>query len=425
MHFSDLNLSAPILSALESAGYQNPTPIQSQAIPLILDKKDLLACAQTGTGKTAAFSLPIIEFLSRANRGSDATGNPSALIVCPTRELAIQIGENIEVYTSKTKLRHSVVFGGVSLNNQIADLRKKPEILVATPGRLLDLVQQGHISLKKIEYLVLDEADRMLDMGFVNDIKKIMKLLPERRQNLLFSATIPDSIKGLAHSILHQPEYVAVTPVSSTVETIAQAIFPVEKSDKPQLLQTLIEAEHIDNILVFSRTKYGADKIVRKLRKAGIPSEAIHGNKSQPARQNALKGFKSGKIKVLVATDIAARGIDIDALQLVINYDLPNEPETYVHRIGRTGRAGASGRAWSFCSPDEVDYLWQIRKLTGIDIPMEISHAYVLPDLTIFESRNVKKSNGSNASRPNGQASGHAQRRPAHKNRRRFKQQAV
>lgn len=415
-----------MLSALEGAGYHTPTPIQAQSIPLILQKKDILACAQTGTGKTAAFSLPIINFLSQ--RDSDLPkGHPLALIVCPTRELAIQIAENVSVYASKTRLRHSVVFGGVSLNNQIADLRKKPEILIATPGRLLDLIQQGHISLKKIEYLVLDEADRMLDMGFVHDIKKIIKLLPERRQNLLFSATIPDSIKGLANSILHEPEYVAVTPVSSTVETITQAIFPVQKPDKPQLLEDLIQAEQVKNILVFSRTKYGADKIVRKLRRAGIPSEAIHGNKSQPARQNALKGFKSGKIKVLVATDIAARGIDIDALQLVINYDLPNEPETYVHRIGRTGRAGESGRAWSFCSPEEVEYLWDIQKLTGLTIPMETTHETALKDLTIFERKSKQTRNGTppktNGSASRRQQAGTHKKRPS-KNRRRFKQPA-
>lgn len=415
-----------MLSALEGAGYHTPTPIQAQSIPLILQKKDILACAQTGTGKTAAFSLPIVDFLSQRDSALPK-GHPLALIVCPTRELAIQIGENVSIYASKTRLRHSVVFGGVSLNNQIADLRKKPEILIATPGRLLDLIQQGHISLKKIEYLVLDEADRMLDMGFVHDIKKIIKLLPERRQNLLFSATIPDSIKGLANSILHEPEYVAVTPVSSTVETITQAVFPVQKADKSQLLEDLIQAEQVKNILVFSRTKYGADKIVRKLRRAGIPSEAIHGNKSQPARQNALKGFKSGKIKVLVATDIAARGIDIDALQLVINYDLPNEPETYVHRIGRTGRAGESGRAWSFCSPEEVEYLWDIQKLTGLTIPMETTHETALKDLTIFERKTKQTRNGT-PPKPNGSASqrqqaGTHKKRPS-KNRRRFKQPA-
>lgn len=376
MKFSDLNLSSPILSVLEKAGYNTPTPIQQKAIPLILEERDLLACAQTGTGKTAAFSLPIIQFLIDQKVGN-SSDHPLALIVCPTRELAIQIAENIEVYASGTNIGHAVVYGGVSLNRQIVDLRRKPHILIATPGRLLDLIQQGYLSLKKIKYLVLDEADRMLDMGFVNDIKKIIKLLPSHRQNLLFSATIPDSIRGLANSILRNPEYVSVTPVSSTVDTISQKIFPVEKADKAQLLESIVKSEGLASILVFSRTKHGADKIVRKLRKAGITSEAIHGNKSQPARQNALNGFKSGKVRVLVATDIAARGIDIDALQLVINFDLPNEPETYVHRIGRTGRAGADGRAWSFCSPDEEPYLKDIQKLTGLKIPTGSSHTYL------------------------------------------------
>ncbi len=416
MQFSDLKLSSPILSVLEKAGYHTPTPIQQKAIPLILEKKDLLACAQTGTGKTAAFSLPIIEFLMR-NDAAQSSGHPLALIVCPTRELAIQIAENIQVYTSRTKIRHTVVFGGVSLNKQIADLRNKPEILIATPGRLLDLIQQGYISLKRVSYLVLDEADRMLDMGFVNDIKKIIKLLPTHRQNMLFSATMPDSIRGLADSLLNNPEYVAVTPVSSTVETISQKIFPVEKADKPQLLEDIVNSENVANVLVFSRTKHGADKIVRKLRKGGISAEAIHGNKSQPARQNALKGFKAGKVKVLVATDIAARGIDIDALQLVINFDLPNEPETYVHRIGRTGRAGASGRAWSFCSPDEVPYLKDIQKLTGLILPVETSHAQVIHDLSVFEDKPMKQ-----AAQNQKQSSERGARKPAQKYRRRFRQ---
>lgn len=386
MQFTDLNLSSPILSVLEKTGYHTPTPIQSQAIPLVLQKNDVLACAQTGTGKTAAFSLPIIEFLLR-DKHSNTPGSPLALIVCPTRELAIQIGENVATYTSQTKIRHAVVFGGVSLNKQLSDLKGKPEILIATPGRLLDLHQQGFVSLQRIQYLVLDEADRMLDMGFVHDIKRIIKLLPARRQNLLFSATIPDSIRGLANSILHKPAEVAVTPVSSTVETISQTVFPVDKPDKVALLIDILHKEKVAHILVFSRTKYGADKIVRRLRKAGLTAEAIHGNKSQPARQKALTGFKSGKVRVLVATDIAARGIDIDSLELVINLDLPNEPETYVHRIGRTGRAGASGRAWSFCSPDEIPYLWDIQKLTGLQLPLEVDHPYLLTDLSGFKQK--------------------------------------
>lgn len=410
-----MKLSAPLLSVLEEAAYHTPTPIQQQAIPLILEKKDLLACAQTGTGKTAAFSLPIIEFMHR-NGVAASSDHPLALIVCPTRELAIQIAENIAVYTAKTKIRHAVIFGGVSQHQQVRDLNKNPHILIATPGRLLDLIDQRFISLKKIQYLVLDEADRMLDMGFVHDIKKIIKLLPAHRQNLLFSATIPDSIKGLANSLLNNPEYVAVTPVSSTVETIAQKIFPVEKADKVELLEAIIKKEKVANVLVFSRTKHGADKIVRKLRKAGISSEAIHGNKSQPARQNALKGFKSGKVQVLVATDIAARGIDIDALELVINFDLPNEPETYVHRIGRTGRAGANGRAWSFCSSDEVPYLKDIQKLTGLTLPLEESHPQVLADLSIFEDKRVEKTGQQQ------QSTAGNSKKPAKKFRRRYRQ---
>lgn len=386
MQFKDLNLSSPILSVLEKTGYHTPTPIQEQAIPLVLKHQDVLACAQTGTGKTAAFSLPIIEFLWR-DKQRNKPGSPLALIVCPTRELAIQIAENVATYTLQTSIRHAVVFGGVSLNKQISDLKSKPEILIATPGRLLDLQQQGLVSLERIKYLVLDEADRMLDMGFVHDIKRIIKLLPTKRQNLLFSATIPDSIRGLANSILHQPAEIAVTPVSSTVETISQTIFPVGKPDKVALLTDILAKEKVAHVLVFSRTKYGADKIVRRLRKAGQTAEAIHGNKSQPARQRALTGFKSGKIRVLVATDIAARGIDIDALELVINFDLPNEAETYVHRIGRTGRAGASGRAWSFCSEDEIPYLWDIQKLTGLQLPLEVDHPYVLTDLSGFKQR--------------------------------------
>lgn len=402
---------------MEKAGYHTPTPIQIQAIPLVLQKKDLLACAQTGTGKTAAFSLPIIEFLTR-NTAQHTPGPPLALIVCPTRELAIQIAENIQVYTSQTKIKHCVIFGGVSQNKQVSELRNKPEILIATPGRLLDLAQQGFISLKRVNYLVLDEADRMLDMGFVNDIKKIIKLLPERRQNLLFSATIPDSIRGLANTILNNPEEVAVTPVSSTVETITQAIFPVEKPAKVSLLEEIVRKEKVKNILVFSRTKHGADKIVRSLRKAGVPSEAIHGNKSQPARQNALKGFKAGRIKVLVATDIAARGIDIDALELVINFDLPNEPETYVHRIGRTGRAGATGRAWSFCSPDEIPYLWDIQKLIGLSIPIVDNHPYVLRDLSIFDKKTAAKPENKKSAI----AKSTSRKKPNQRQRRNFKQ---
>lgn len=373
MQFSTLNLSKPILKVLEETGYQTPTPIQERAIPVILQKRDVLACAQTGTGKTASFSLPLIQFLSE---DTARAAGPRALILAPTRELAIQIGDNISVYARLTPVKHTVVFGGVSINNQIMALRSRPAILVATPGRLLDLLNQRAVSLQDLRYLVLDEADRMLDMGFIKDIRKIMAVIPANRQTLLFSATMPKNIEDLAGSILKNPERIAVTPVSSTVEKITQAIYPVSKPDKISLLSHLIKEEQGTNILVFSRTKHGADKIVRKLKQVGIAAEAIHGNKSQQARQKALTFFKTGKINVLVATDIAARGIDVDNLQLVINYDLPNEPETYVHRIGRTGRAGASGRAWSFCDAEEWEYLGQIQKLTGQTIPTFADHPF-------------------------------------------------
>lgn len=383
MQFTSLKLSSPILQALESAGYQTPTPIQEQAIPTILQQHDVLACAQTGTGKTAAFSLPIIEQLISAKADAGFQG-PKALILAPTRELAIQIGENIAVYVSRTRIKHTVIFGGVSAVNQIAALRKRPEILVATPGRLLDLLNQRVFTLQQVRFLVLDEADRMLDMGFIKDIRTIIGKIPENRQTMLFSATMPPEIENLARAILNNPERIAVTPVSSTVETIQQAIYPVLKPNKVDLLSHLVHNEKDGNVLVFSRTKHGADKIVRKLAKAGISGAAIHGNKSQQARQKALKSFKDGSIKVLVATDIAARGIDIDRLQLVINFDLPNEPETYVHRIGRTGRAGESGRAWSFCDPEELEYLWQISKLIKQELPLVEDHPYIPDNLVDY-----------------------------------------
>jgi len=383
LQFTSLNLSSPLLQALESAGYHTPTPIQQQAIPSILQHHDVLACAQTGTGKTAAFSLPIIEQLLTVKADTGFQG-PKALILAPTRELAIQIGENIAVYVSRTRIRHAVIFGGVSAVSQIAVLRKRPDVLVATPGRLLDLLNQKVLSLQQVRFLVLDEADRMLDMGFIKDIRTIIGKIPENRQTMLFSATMPSEIENLARAILRNPERIAVTPVSSTVDTIQQAVYPVVKANKVDLLCHLVHNEKNGNVLVFSRTKHGADKIVRKLKKANITAEAIHGNKSQQARQKALKAFKDGTIKVLVATDIAARGIDIDRLQLVINFDLPNEPETYVHRIGRTGRAGESGRAWSFCDPEEREYLWQITKLIKQTLPLVENHPFLPENLTEY-----------------------------------------
>lgn len=389
LHFSAFDLAKPILDVLEEAGYHTPTPIQEQAIPVILQGHDVLACAQTGTGKTASFSLPLIQQLTTSRSGSGQQG-PQVLILAPTRELAIQIGENIAVYAKKTAIKHAVVFGGVSINNQISELRRRPEMLVATPGRLLDLVSQRALSLAHVRYLVLDEADRMLDMGFINDIRKVIALIPTERQTLLFSATMPKHIEDFAQGILRQPQRIAVTPVSSTVDTIEQAVFPVAKPNKVGLLNHLVGLEATGNILVFSRTKYGADKIVRKLKQAGFSAEAIHGNKAQQARQRALTNFKSGRTKVLVATDIAARGIDVESLQLVINYDLPNEPETYVHRIGRTGRAGATGRAWSFCDELETEYLWDIQRLIGRQIEQVLDHPFLPEDMTPYQQPEKK-----------------------------------
>ena len=399
------------MEALESAGYETPTPIQEQAIPTILQQHDVLACAQTGTGKTAAFSLPIIEqLLPKRNEGSYR--GPKALILAPTRELAIQIGENIAVYISKTQLRQTVIFGGVSAVNQIKELRRRPEILVATPGRLLDLISQRVLSLQSVRFLVLDEADRMLDMGFIKDIQRVIAMIPTERQTLLFSATMPTEIEKLAGAILRNPKRIAVAPVSSTVDTIKQAIYPVAKPDKIELLAHLVREEAAENVLVFSRTKHGADKIVRKLRKVGISGEAIHGNKSQQARQKALKAFKAGTITVLVATDIAARGIDIDRLQLVINYDLPNEPETYVHRIGRTGRAGESGTALSFCDIEEREYLWDICKLIKQELPMVTDHPYVPQNLAEYEQKPQPQQGGKAGQRNKRRNNNNKRRRP-------------
>lgn len=375
LQFTSFNLSTPIISALEKAGYRTPTPIQAQAIPVILNRRDVLACAQTGTGKTASFALPLIQQL--IDRPAGQLAGPRALILAPTRELAIQIGENIATYAALTRIRHTVVFGGVSINQQLAELRKRPEILVATPGRLLDLINQRAVSLADVRFFVLDEADRMLDMGFIRDIRKVVALLPTDRQTLLFSATMPASIEALAQSLQRNPVRIAVTPISSAAETIEQRVFPVAKQDKIGLLSHLIEQEDKQHILVFARTKHGVDRIVRRLRKYGIPAEGIHGDKSQQARQKALAQFKAGTIKAMVATDIAARGIDVEELHLVINYDLPHEPETYVHRIGRTGRAGASGRAWSFCDTDERDYLKGIQRLIGREIDRATDHPFV------------------------------------------------
>ena len=370
MKFQDLRLSEPLLRAIGEKGYTDPTPIQQQAIPPVLEGRDLQGCAQTGTGKTAAFTLPMLQLL--AAEPAPKGGRPiRALVLTPTRELAIQIDECCRDYARYTPIRHCVIFGGVNQRPQVDALQKGVDLLVATPGRLLDLIGQGYVTLDTIRFFVLDEADRMLDMGFIHDIRRILPLLPERRQTLFFSATMPESIAALAAKILRNPVMVTVTPPASVVETIAQTVHFAEKAEKSQLLIDLLSASDAQQVLVFSRTKHGADKLAKILNRAGIRSCAIHGNKSQNARVKAMNDFKSGECRVMIATDIAARGIDIDQLPLVINYELPEVAETYVHRIGRTGRAGHEGAAWSFCSEDEFEYLCDIQKLTGLTIPTE------------------------------------------------------
>ena len=364
MTFTELSISETILKALLAKGYQTPTPIQEKAIPVALDGKDLLGIAQTGTGKTAAFAIPIIQMLNES-RVKKVRREIKALILTPTRELAIQIDECFEDYSQYTNLRHAVVFGGVNQRPQVEQLRRGVDILTATPGRLLDLIAQKHISLNGISHFVLDEADRMLDMGFIHDIKRLLPLLPKQKQTLFFSATMPAAIAKLSRSILSKPVRVEVTPASSAVDTVDQHLYFVEKSLKSNLLFTVLQKAQSKSVLVFSRTKHGADRIARVLNKKGIGCEAIHGNKSQNARQRALTNFKSGKTRVIIATDIAARGIDIANLEMVINYDLPDVAETYVHRIGRTGRAGKSGTALSFCAPNERMMVKDIQKLTG------------------------------------------------------------
>ncbi len=361
MTFDDLNLIEPIRKALTKTGYVNPTPIQAQAIPHLLDGHDLLGCAQTGTGKTAAFSIPIIQHIYE-RRHSSSRGI-KALILTPTRELAIQINDSFATYGEFTGLRHTVIFGGVGQKPQVDAIKAGIDVLVATPGRLIDLVGQRHISLSKLEYFVLDEADHMLDMGFIHDIRRILPMLPSRRQSLFFSATMPKEIEKLANSILTRPRKVEVTPASSTVEKIEQFLYYVEK--KNELLIELLQDPKMESVLVFTRTKYGADKVAKVLNRAGITAEAIHGNKSQNNRQRTLSNFKERKTRVLIATDIASRGIDVDDLTHVVNFELPNVPETYVHRIGRTGRAGREGVAYSFCKEEEMPLLRDIEKLIG------------------------------------------------------------
>ena len=380
MSFNNLQLIEPILKALSNEGYTNPTPIQEQAIPIVLQRKDLLGCAQTGTGKTAAFAIPLLQLMQQESNDSNAQHRGiKALVLTPTRELAIQIEESFKAYGKYLALKQLVIFGGVSQHSQVAALRRGVDILVATPGRLLDLMEQRHISLQDIKYFVLDEADRMLDMGFVHDVRRIISRLPAQRQTLFFSATMPPEIKQLAAILLHEPVKVEVTPVSSTADTIQQHLYYVEKMNKRALLVHVLKNTEIETALVFARTKHGADKIAKDLTKSGLRAEAIHGNKSQNARQAALNNFKSRRTRVLVATDIAARGIDIDELTHVINYELPNIPETYVHRIGRTGRAGASGVAISFCDYEEKIFLKDIQSLIKKSIPVVSEHPFDVP----------------------------------------------
>ncbi|MDZ7900437.1 MAG: DEAD/DEAH box helicase [Arcicella sp.] len=385
MNFSELNLIEPLQKAVANEGYTTPTPIQAQAIPIILQGIDLLGVAQTGTGKTAAFSIPILQLLHTSYPFQKGKRNIKALIVTPTRELAIQIDESLAAYGKYTQLTHTVIFGGVKQGKQTDALRDGVDILVATPGRLLDLINQRFITLNHIEMFVLDEADRMLDMGFIHDIKKLLVLLPKKRQSLFFSATMPPDIQKLADTILYQPQKVEVTPVSSTADTIKQAVYFLDKNDKNALLMDILKDKTIETALVFTRTKHGADKVVKVLVKNGIRAEAIHGNKAQNARQRALENFKAKTTRVLVATDIASRGIDVDELAYVINFEIPNIPETYVHRIGRTGRAGANGTSFSFCDAEERPYLRDIQKLIGKQIPVITDHPYVTASVAPVE----------------------------------------
>ncbi|MGJ1204478.1 DEAD/DEAH box helicase [Sphingobacterium lactis] len=365
MDFKNMDLIAPLLKAIQEIGYNEPTAIQQQAIPVLLTGKDIIGCAQTGTGKTAAFAIPLLQKIAQSGPTDNKT---QALILVPTRELAIQIGQSLDAYSKYLQIKHTVIFGGVSQHKQVESLKKGATIIVATPGRLLDLLGQKLIDLRALRYFVLDEGDNMLDMGFIHDIKKLLKVIPKERQTLLFSATMPKSIRKLAEEILRAPVEVQVNPVSSTAEKVSQQVYHVEKKAKAALLAKILGSGTTQQTLVFTRTKHGANRLVKTLGKSGILTACIHGNKSQNARQQALESFKSGKINVLIATDIAARGIDIHELPRVINYDLPEESETYVHRIGRTGRAGNAGLAFSFCSDEEKPLLLKIQKLIGFQI---------------------------------------------------------
>ncbi len=391
MTFKELDLLPEILRAVEEVGYESPTPIQQRAIPEAIKGKDVLGCAQTGTGKTAAFSIPILQLIhkTRVQKGKHPI---RSLILTPTRELAAQIGDNIKAYNKYLPSEYAVIFGGVNQNPQVRRLKAGVDILVATPGRLLDLMDQGHISLKNIDFFVLDEADRMLDMGFIHDINRILPKLPEKKQTMFFSATMPPAIVKLTKKLLHNPVSISVDVVSSAATTVKQEAYHVLKPDKKNLLLHLLKNPEIDQALIFSRTKRGADRLSRILAKANISSGAIHGDKSQGQRERALKGFKDGKLRILVATDIAARGIDIDSLSYVFNYDIPNEPETYVHRIGRTGRAGTDGTSISFCDIDERPYVKSIEKLTGTKIDFIPDHPFEITEEGIKAYKEMQES---------------------------------
>jgi len=393
MTFEDLKLIPSILKALKDENYSAPTDIQAKSIPLVLKGNDILGSAQTGTGKTAAFAIPIIQHLVHEKQNSRGKRKISSLIVTPTRELAIQIGENFTTYAKYTEVRNTVIFGGVNQRSQVNALKGGVDVLVATPGRLLDLIDQGYINLQEVKYFVLDEADRMLDMGFVHEIKKILLKLPKKRQSLFFSATMPKNILELSQQILVSPQKVTVNPVSSTAETIQQYLYTTNKKEKASLLLHILNDPKLEQVLLFSRTKHGADRIVRNLRKQKITSAAIHGDKSQNQRQKALKDFKAGSTRILVATDIAARGIDIDKLQYVINYDIPNEPETYVHRIGRCGRAGEEGVSISLCEPEENEFVRGIEKLTKQKIQVIKENPFPQTDkpMNDLEKKEMKK----------------------------------
>ena len=393
MKFEDLHLTQPILKALRDESYVTPTSIQSKSIPLVLDGEDVLGTAQTGTGKTAAFAIPIIQHLSKEPVNAKRKQKILTLVITPTRELAIQIGESFTTYGKYTDIKNTVIFGGVSQRSQTNILKRGVDVLVATPGRLLDLMNQGYISLVDVKYFVLDEADRMLDMGFIHDIKKIIAKLPKKRQSLFFSATMPKKILNLSNQILSNPKKVAVNPVSSTAETIQQSLYMTNKTNKSDLLLHILKNPELKQVLLFSRTKHGADRIVRKLQKNNIKCSAIHGDKSQNQRQKALKEFKENNIRVLVATDIAARGIDINKLRYVINYDIPNEPETYVHRIGRCGRAGEKGVSISICEPEENAYINDIEKLIKRKIKIVNENPFPQTDspMSASEKKEVEK----------------------------------